>query len=79
MAHEDVVRDETKNVEMTNILHICSPFGTMSIKTFADSIGVAKSTVYSWRTNGDIPAECFKEVGGTIFVIEKKMRAFFES
>ena len=28
---------------------------------------------------GDIPANCFKEVGGTIFVIEKKMRAFFES
>ena len=68
-----------KRERPNGLLAVSSPFGTMSMKAFADSIGVAKSTIYTWKTNGEIPADCFKEVGGKIFVKVKEMRAFFAS
>ncbi len=63
----------------TSISAISSPFGTISMKACADYLGVALSTLYTWRKKGDIPADCFKEVGGTIFVLARNMRRFFES
>lgn len=58
---------------------ISSPFGIISMKACAEYLGVAPSTLYTWRAKGAIPADCFKEVCGKIFVKVKEMRAFFAS
>ena len=38
-------------------------FGTVSVKDFALAIGKPISTIYSWKRNGDIPKECFMQIG----------------
>ena len=68
-----------KQERPNSLLALSSPFGTMSMKACAEYLGVAQSTLYTWRTKGVIPADCFKEVGGTIFVLARNMRRFFES
>lgn len=51
-------------------------FGTVSIKEFAKSIGKPTSTVYSWKRNGNIPKECFTQIGKCIFVRIDAMTKF---
>jgi predicted site-specific integrase-resolvase len=53
-------------------------FGLMKIKTFAEEMGVPKSTVYSWKDRGDIPPSCFKPIGGTWFVRVKEMKEWID-
>lgn len=51
-------------------------FGTTTVKAFAKSIGKPVSTVYSWKRNGDIPNECFMQIGKCIFVRIDAMKKF---
>lgn len=51
-------------------------FGTLSVKEFAESIGKPVSTVYSWKRNGNIPKECFTQIGKCIFVRVEAMKKF---
>lgn len=68
-----------KRERPNSLIALSSPFGTMSMKACADCLGIAPSTLYTWRAKGAIPADCFKEVAGKIFVIVDKMRMFFKS
>lgn len=40
----------------------------MTIKELAVELGKPVSTIYSWKNTGAIPAECFKQIGGSWFV-----------
>ena len=40
----------------------------ISIKQFADMLSKPTSTIYSWKDKGNIPAQCFLQIGGTWFV-----------
>lgn len=51
----------------------------ITVGKLAECLGVPKSTVYSWKRNGNIPKNCFKKIGGTIFVIESAITKFFNS
>ena len=51
-------------------------FGTISIKAFAESIGKPASTIYSWKRNGNLPKECFVQIGKCIFVRVEAMKKF---
>lgn len=51
----------------------------ITVGKLAECLGVPKSTVYSWKRNGNIPPNCFKKIGGTIFVIETAITEFFNS
>ncbi len=51
-------------------------FGTVSVKDFALAIGKPISTIYSWKRNGDIPKECFMQIGRCIFVRVEAMQKF---
>ena len=57
-------------------LQLTQGFGTISIKDFAKSIGKPASTIYSWKRNGDIPKECFTQIGKCIFVRIEAMKKF---
>ncbi len=43
-------------------------FNILKIKDFAKEIGVAESTVRTWKRRGEIPESCFLVIGSTIFV-----------
>lgn len=60
---------------------VCNNFnvGLMSIRAFAESLGVPKSTVYSWKRTGDIPEDCFKKIGGSIFIRKNKISQWIEN
>ena len=51
-------------------------FGILEIKDFAKMIGRGKSTIYDWKNNGTLPANCFKQVGGIWYVKIKEVQAF---
>ena len=48
-----------------------------TINDVAKELNVPKSTMYSWKRNGNIPKECFIKIGGSIFVIIPKITEFF--
>lgn len=43
-------------------------FNLMKIKDFAKELKVPESTIYTWKNRGNIPLDCFKQIGGTWFV-----------
>lgn len=49
-------------------------FDLMTIKDFAKEINKPVSTVGTWRTRGDLPAEIFKVIGGTVFIKVDKFK-----
>lgn len=49
-------------------------FGIITLKQFAKEINKSESTVRTWKRRGNIPAHCFKSVGGTIFIRVKEMQ-----
>lgn len=51
-------------------------FNLMTIPDFAKKIGRGKSTIYDWKNNGTMPANCFKQIGGTWYVRVNEMKAF---
>ncbi len=51
-------------------------FNILSIKDFAKAIGKPISTVYSWKRNGNIPDECFLQIGRCLFVRIEVMNSF---
>ena len=53
-----------------------NPFDIMTIEGFAKMIGRGKSTIYDWKNNGTIPANCFKQLGGTWYVKVPEMKAY---
>lgn len=51
-------------------------FGLMKLKDFAKSINTPESTVRTWRRRKEIPENCFKVIGNTVFVRIKETQAF---
>lgn len=51
-------------------------FGLMKLKDFAKSINTPESTVRTWKRRKEIPANCFKVIGKTVFVRVKEIQAF---
>lgn len=51
-------------------------FGLMKLKDFAKSIKTPESTVRTWRRRKEIPENCFKVIGTTVFVRVKEIQAF---
>ncbi len=43
-------------------------FNIIKLKDFAKEIGVPESTVRTWKRRKEIPEECFKIIGSTIFI-----------
>lgn len=54
-------------------------FGLMKLKEFAQSINTPESTVRTWRRRKEIPENCFKVIGNTVFVRIKEAKAFMEA
>lgn len=53
-----------------------NPFDVITIEEFAKMMGRGKSTIYDWKNNGTIPANCFKQIGGTWYVKVPEMKAY---
>ena len=51
-------------------------FGIISIKEFSKEIKTAESTVRTWKRKGFIPEDCFKTIGGRVFVKVERAKAF---
>lgn len=51
-------------------------FGLMKLKDFAKSINTPESTVRTWKRRKEIPENCFKVIGTTVFVRVKEIQAF---
>jgi len=43
-------------------------FDLMKLKDFAKELNVPESTIRTWRRRKEIPEECFKIIGSTVFV-----------
>lgn len=50
-------------------------FDLITIKQLAEQLGKPQSTIYSWKDKGNIPSNCFKQIGGSWFV---KVKVFQE-
>lgn len=50
--------------------------GIMSIKDLAKLMNKSESTIRTWRLRGQIPKDCFKVIGSTVFVKAKEIREF---
>ena len=48
----------------------------IKIKDFAKILGVAESTVRTWRRRHDIPEECFLVLGNTVFIIKENFENY---
>lgn len=53
-------------------------FNIIKLKDFAKKIGIPESTVRTWRRRKDIPEECFKVIGSTVFVKVKEMQEWLD-
>ena len=53
-------------------------FGIITLKDFAKQIGKSESTIRTWKRRGDIPEQCFKCIGGTVFIKIKEMQQWIE-
>lgn len=53
-------------------------FNIIKLTDFAEKIGIPESTVRTWRRRKDIPAECFKVIGSTVFVRVKEMQEWLD-
>ena len=53
-------------------------FDIMKIKELAKELGVPESTIRTWKRRGDIPSDCFKNIGGTIFIKVSKFKQWLE-
>ncbi len=51
-------------------------FGIMKIKDFAKLMGIPESTIRTWKLRKDIPDNCFKKIGGSVFIKVKEMENF---
>ena len=49
-------------------------FNLMKIKAFAKELGVAQTTIYTWKDRGESPLSCFKQIGGSWFVRVEEMK-----
>lgn len=54
-------------------------FGLLKIKQAAEGLGVPESTLRTWKRRGDIPEECFKHIGGTLYVREKEFQEWIDN
>ena len=54
-------------------------FNIMTIKEFAKVIGRGVSTIYDWKNNGTIPANCFKQIGSIWYVKIDEIKVFLAS
>ena len=54
-------------------------FGLMKLKDVANEINVPESTIRTWKQRGDIPDECFKVIGGTVFVKINKFKNWIDN
>ena len=43
-------------------------FGLMKLKDAAQELNVPVSTLNTWRFRQDIPKECFKKIGSSVFI-----------
>ena len=43
-------------------------FNLITIKEFAKQMRKPESTIRTWRTRGDLPANIFKKIGGDVFI-----------
>lgn len=50
--------------------------GIMTIKDLAKLMNKSESTIRTWRLRGQIPKDCFKVIGSTVFVKAKEIREF---
>lgn len=71
------------NLQQNNMkLHeVCNnfSFGLMKLKDAAEELEVPETTFRTWRQRGDIPEDCFKVIGGTVFVKINKFRNWVEN
>ena len=51
-------------------------FGLISLAELAKKLGKKESTVRTWKLRGEIPAECFKTIGSSVFVKVKEVEKF---
>lgn len=51
-------------------------FGIISIKEFSKEINTPESTVRTWKRKGFIPQDCFKTIGGRVFVRVERAKEF---
>lgn len=51
-------------------------FGVISIKEFSKEINTPESTVRTWKRKGFIPQDCFKTIGGRVFVRVERAKEF---
>jgi len=75
LCNTNSCQEETRK-ELMTAQQTIKDFGTLSVKNFALSIGKPISTIYSWKRNGNIPKECFMQIGRCIFVRVEAMQKF---
>ena len=54
-------------------------FNIKTTKEFAKAIGRGVSTIYDWKNNGTIPANCFKQIGSIWYVKIDEIKVFLAS
>ncbi len=71
------------NLQQNNMkLHeVCNnfSFGLMKLKDAAKMVNVPESTFRTWRQRGDIPEDCFKVIGGSVFIKSKKFQDWVDN
>ena len=55
---------------------VCNDFnlGLAKLKDIAKEMNVPESTIRTWRQRGDIPDDCFKVIGGSVFIKSKSFK-----
>lgn len=51
----------------------------ITIKELAKQLKKSESTIRTWKRQGDIPSECFKKIGTSVFVRLDKFNEFIDS
>lgn len=54
-------------------------FGLLKIKRVAEGLGVPESTLRTWKRRGEVPRECFKMIGGTLYVRVKEFQEWVDN
>ena len=54
-------------------------YGLITLKELAQALEKSESTIRTWKRRGELPAEIFKEIGGTVYVREERFKNWLDS